>query len=567
MNIVITRHRTRGFTLTELMVAVVVLLVIILAVGRIFGTASTVVANGEGNASILQEAAALESLMRGDLQGISDEGVLMVQCVAVRNNVMTNFQGGGQLLDPKLPPGQWLRCDQLFFITEDLAISRQTRGMNRFRESPTGFYSSLGGLHGPVPQSTGSILYYGHGFQLPFAPPGPDPLDLRQPLDNNIGLEFMQPWYRPGPGTFERLDLWPQGNAAGRTNPSQPAADQWALARQELLMAEDGDDFDEHYLGIGGSPSGKNASGRLSDDPDGDGVPNFLGPSARASRVDVVTTDASRFQDFIRRLEGGTGDPAVAGAALSDLLFDYRPRAEKRPPSLSREDALLTANTLLGNCSSFSIDWTWADGVGRELDVDPITGLQGVFRGMSTRGGSRPSVLGEGGGGIVQDLDVETPWYGLDQGNPSPRVRAAFDFDDDEAPHNERFHPPLSYADTNVGPTSTPSDTPGGAAVTYVPRVGECIEGAYEPFEGVLVYRAYFGLNGDEPFVRDRGGRPLTLPGSNAPLLRGDYTPWPSALRITATVHDAKGTIEGGRSIQFTLPLPRRVQDLPEGGS
>ena len=80
-------------------------------------------------------------------------------------------------------------------------------------------------------------------------------------------------------------------------------------------MAEDGDDFDEHYLGIGGSPSGKNASGRLSDDPDDDGVPNFLGPSARASRVDVVTTDASRFQDFIRRLEGGTGDPAVAGAA------------------------------------------------------------------------------------------------------------------------------------------------------------------------------------------------------------------------------------------------------------
>ena len=48
-------RRSLGFTLTELMVAVVVLLVIILAVGRIFGTASDVVKAGEANANILQE--------------------------------------------------------------------------------------------------------------------------------------------------------------------------------------------------------------------------------------------------------------------------------------------------------------------------------------------------------------------------------------------------------------------------------------------------------------------------------------------------------------------------------
>ena len=49
-----TRFVRGGFTLTELMVAVVVLLVIILAVGRIFGTASEVVKAGEANADILQ---------------------------------------------------------------------------------------------------------------------------------------------------------------------------------------------------------------------------------------------------------------------------------------------------------------------------------------------------------------------------------------------------------------------------------------------------------------------------------------------------------------------------------
>ena len=86
-------RRSPGFTLTELMVAVVVLLVIILAVGRIFGTASDVVKAGEANANILQEISAVEQLMRNDLDRISDEGFLVVQCVAVRNDIMNSLGG------------------------------------------------------------------------------------------------------------------------------------------------------------------------------------------------------------------------------------------------------------------------------------------------------------------------------------------------------------------------------------------------------------------------------------------------------------------------------------------
>jgi hypothetical protein len=90
-----------------------------------------------------------------------------------------------------------------------------------------------------------------------------------------------------------------------------------------------------------------------------------------------------------------------------------------------------------------------------------------------------------------------------------------------------------------------------------------------QPFgDGVPVYRyyAFFGLNGKEPFVRDGAGRPLTVDSGQRlwPVYRSDYTPWPSALRISATFHDAKGAIEGGRPVQFTIPLPRRVQDLSE---
>ena len=78
-------------------------------------------------------------------------------------------------------------------------------------------------------------------------------------------------------------------------------------------------------------------------------------------------------------------------------------------------------------------------------------------------------------------------------------------------------------------------------------------------------------LNGDEPFILDGEGNPLKLSslpnggvGGLWPMYRSDYTPWPSALRVTAVVHDSKDVIENGRVVQFTVPLPRSVQDLPE---
>jgi prepilin-type N-terminal cleavage/methylation domain-containing protein len=549
-----------GFTLTELMVAVVVLLVIILAVGRIFGTASTVVSNGEGNASILQEAAALEGLVRSDLDQISGEGVMLVQCVAVRNDVMSDFDAPERLLDPTFASDHWFRCDQMMFVSEDLTISRQTRGMSSYVETASGLYSG----EAPTPQSTGSIIYYGHGFQLPYAPVSPDPLDVVQPVASN-GI-YLQPWWRPAFGTQADLVRWPSGSYAGPVNVEQPAPAQWAMGRQELLMADDGDDNTGHYLSNPNTVA-PNAAGRLEVEENGN--IRFLDSSARDSRVDVVSTDASQFRDFIREL--GL-DPAVAGSELANLLYNYRPRTEKRPASLTREDALLTSNTLLGNCSSFSIDWTWADGTGRELDIDPATGIQDTMRGFSTRGGDRPAV-GRETNGPISDVDALTPWFGLDTGNSSRGVGRAFDLS-----RPDRLHPPLSYDDGNIfqgGPPNLPANTSGlEPLMTMLPRIAQCIEGSGDYVDGygsnkIRRYHAYFGLNGDRPFVRESDGRPIVLANNNGswPILRGDYTPWPSAVRITATIHDSKGAIEGGRTIQFTIPLPRRVQDLPEDAS
>ena len=553
------RRATRpGFTLTELLVAIVVLLVIILAVGRIFGTASTVVKNGEANADILQEAAAVEQLIRNDLARISDEGFMIIQCIGVRNDVNT-VVNGGPLLDATKPAGHIFRADQLAFVADDLAISRQTQTMGAFVENANGFYT---GETSPTPQSTASIVYYGHGVQFPFLPKN---LGVTADVDPSYNV---QPWFRPSPAdTSARVELqrWPQGTALpGQYNGSQPDASDWTLARQETLMADDGQGNLRNFLS---SPANRNSAEAIFDD------------AMEASRVDVVATDMGRLRESIRNL----GPDGVV-----TTLLNYRPRAEKRPPTLDKSDVLLTTSVLAGNCSNFVIDWTWSDGVGRELelDFDPQSNFEGILRGVSHRGGFRPGVGNEPA--EVVESSLPQPWFGFadsnsDSGNPNLDVTFASAYLDGSFYDREvRLHAPLAYHPANqiLGGQQPPGFDffPDSNVESFFPQAVSTIEGiggaggsvVDQPFgSGVPVYRyrAFFGLNGKDPFVRDGSGRPLTAAATGGdpwPVYRTDYTPWPSALRITATFHDNRDAIEGGRLVQFTIPLPKRVQDLPE---
>ncbi|MHC4786102.1 MAG: prepilin-type N-terminal cleavage/methylation domain-containing protein, partial [Planctomycetota bacterium] len=95
-----------GFTLIEMVVTVAVLAVVIVAAGRIFQAAGTVVGVGLATADILQEAAAVERQIRGDLARLSREGFLAIRCVAVPNDV----NGPAGLLDPALEPDAVIRA-------------------------------------------------------------------------------------------------------------------------------------------------------------------------------------------------------------------------------------------------------------------------------------------------------------------------------------------------------------------------------------------------------------------------------------------------------------------------
>ena len=583
-----TRRLGSGFTLTELLVAIVVLLVVILAVGRIFGTVSELVKRGEANADILQEASAIEQLMRRDLARISDEGFLVIQCISVPNNVMQSL-GGGQLLDPSKPDNHIFRCDQMAFLVSDPAISRFTQGLGSFEEQDDGRYTGYNNTNNltdsPTPQATGSFVYYGHGVNYPNLGQGIDPKADVRPDDS---AEPTQPWWRPLPEKA-RLDLvrWPTGGSLGQANASQSAADNWVLARQEVLLADDRVGDPSIYLS-GSGPFARNAAaGRIrevmaSEDPPGEDRDDAM----RDGRVDVWATDFARIR---AEIEGYGSD---APRRLANLLLRYRPRAEKRPPTLNRSDVLLTTNMLLSNCSNFVIDWTWSDGIGQNLGLDLDIGFdsnlstqrdfRGMFRGVAYNGGRRSPVGYEDD--VVYEPSGGVPWFGFsgdhpNAGDSNPDVRFASDYlggNFRERP--VRYHAPIAYHPDNSilrGGGNNPPEGDFFDIGSLDPRVVPTIEGPVvdQPFgTGVPVYRyrALFGLNGKQPFILDGQGRPITqvldpnAGGDAWPIYRYDYTPWPSAIRVTATFHDNRGAIAGGRKIQFTIPIAERVQDLAE---
>ena len=522
--------RLRGFTLTELLVAVTVLLVVILAIGRIFGAVSKVVKSGEANAAILQETAAIESELRKDLATASPDGFLIVNCTAVRNDV--NVSAGGPLLDPRRASDAWLRCDQLAFLSDKLAVSRQGSGFSEFEEIAGGRYV---GDQLPVPQSTLSRIYYGHGIQFPYLP-ATDSGMCRWYQSENAQTQ-MYPWYRPDPSNAaQEFAKWPNLSAGiGSFNATQPDATDWTLARQELLIVDDkanvyggGGDYDNnderYYLSSGGNRV--NAAATRANEWDLHGL---LGPDAATSRVDVCSVDLARIQMSFEQYNAT--DPPNS-SALGNLLFGFWPRAEKWPTVLDQNDAMTTMSTLASNCSSFEVDWTWANGTGAE------TGTNAFLRGVQYDGGFSPY---DGD----QYQRVSTPWFGLDSGAVANGVRTATNYP------GITYLPPMGSAAAGVDATS-----PNPTALSV-------IESWNTSDSLIHRYTAVFGLNQHEPFVRDGAGN-VAFDFDGNPMYRTDYTPWPSALRISMVVHDPDGTIEGGRRVEFTLPLPRGVQDLPE---
>jgi type II secretory pathway pseudopilin PulG len=541
------REHTRAFTLAELMVAVAVLIVVIVATSKIFGIASRVAGLGEATADVIQESSTIERQLREDFKRLSDDGFFLIRCVRVRNDV--NLQSGGPLLDPALPLDAYLRTDQLFFFVDGAQhmATLGTRGTN------------IRGL------GIASRVYWGHGIQLSLREADGDQSNevrVHDPVLNYANP--LLPWHR-GPYATQWTRYLHYGvdpnssnadytveSPAGSPDATQPSASNWLLVRHAVVMADDDDGQPERFM------YGNRTAFRI------DHAPVFQGrvDGAAQQLSDIrrlVTLAPAQYtcngEDVIARpwfdTNYGPGDQRSVIAALcgrGEVLYGTgnfgqvvqadRPvytRAERIAPGMLRVDQALTNHVIGTAVSSFRIDWTWAPRTGELRDPDGNI--------MIAPG---PDLIDDGGGGddiwltglLVDDDRLNTPayreqpWFGMEE----PQRGVYF--------YGTDVQPWWYWAET--------VDANNVEEVVYPPT------GNFGPDEPLVVYEAAFGYNRGVALNADGNPDPVINITGDPDCTRTGYTPWPSAVRITLTLHDQRQRFSEGREIQFVVDLPRR---------
>jgi prepilin-type N-terminal cleavage/methylation domain-containing protein len=329
-------NAVRGFTLTELMVAVAILVVIVLATGKIFGTASTVSGMGVASENILQDAAAIERQIRADFAHLSHEGIFAIQSHVVPNDVYAPL-----LINPAFSPNASIRCDQIVFFTtgvQGIQTFMQTAGSNR------------------KGQSTTARVYYGHAFQLT----GGRGFDVTQNRAHDLAPnEQIWPWYSSAEdGTVNMA--WTKfgapptyvSSASPGIDATQPEARRWILARQPVILADDDQaSQNEKTVFLINNMSARTIL--------------TLEPQVRDGRTDAAALRLNDIRNYVTDdwfrpwRQGAGGQRTVIGNQII-----YFPRAERVAPSGHRIDQSLTTHVLSGACSSFIVEWTYDEGVG-----------------------------------------------------------------------------------------------------------------------------------------------------------------------------------------------------------
>lgn len=574
------RPFVRGFTLTELLLAVLVLLVVIAATARIFGTAQRVASLGEANSAILQEAGAIERQLRDDLSKLSPDGYMVIRNFAVRNDINKVGSGQAQSLNPDLPDDAMVRLDQLVFFTRG---SRETEAV-------------IGGVNlgnGAIPAATLSRLTYGHSVQIDDPQAGPfsnerfDPTAFTFTYDEENGgptrplLPFSVDRGLPS------LAMTAVGGGGKNLSATQPGARDWILGRRAILIADDGGDptllgFSVAtpqvaspnsfpcltYQGIAPNLVPPNSLIALNTRPAleylrgrvdacaqqlGDieialgrydylpsGVPTSLHqlwvvvPGVFAPPIAFLGTADAQWHSVRQRLLNSLFGPnyrlTMADLSRAHVGLTGWPRIERQAPSTARQDQALTTGMLSGHCSSFIVEWCWEPGVGRVNGPDSPSfqvGFQPRYQSQCWIG--------------LPDRDPET---GLDV--PAFQSRGARTLGQQDGVEAPLFIPSIE------GPRyrNTPSAT-AVVPVVFPPQIPAPT--AAVPGGFCWSYSSTFGFNGSRPTTSEID--PAT--GIRTQVPRLDYTPRPTALRVTMTLHDPDRRIEGGREFTFVIDLPK----------
>tara|TARA_B110000495_G_C23043306_1_gene627823 strand:+ start:8815 stop:10416 length:1602 start_codon:yes stop_codon:yes gene_type:complete len=531
-----TSFTKKGFTLLELMVAVVVLLAIMISVGRIFSTTSDISASGRAISETLQQGVAIEQQLREDISNLSREGFFAIRSVAVAND----YKGEFLLLDDSLPANEIIRFDQLVFFTDGIATPMLNTTSTDF-----------------AGQGLASMIYYGHGVRFPQLEGQGQGVNNFDESDNPILIQnatgIVTPWYEGAvevetrkytDGQAERFDIVADGFYA---NGSQGLPTEWTLCRQAIILGDDDQQDPDAtqktvYMGRGVS-----SNTIFPWDPRIGG--GNLYPHVQQGRVDIAATQLDDIrQSVLQEVEVG-GDPNrwwrsdVDGVDQQELIASlfYWPRVEPYPPTAIRYDQALMMASLAEGCVSFKIEWTYDEGVGEAVDANhnPYTGYK-------------------------YDAALPQPWFGdawpSDGSQPGNQYTITFDSlsrftslaNNGDIPHTPAWSIDPSIIETSFVETE-------GSLVAPVPTLDGYVGKVQE-------YWAMFGYNANDPFfendldfLNDDINSDTAMDEGLAP---GDptwrYTPWPSALRITMRLLDRDNRLGSGWTYQFVVDLPER---------
>ena len=341
MNRVKLLKRLAGFTLIELMVAVVVLLVVMIAVGRIFSVTSSVSASGVAISETLQQAVAIEQQLREDIAKISDDGFLAIRHVAVPNNIYQYI-----LIDDSQPESAIIRFDQLVFIR--LGIT-----------TPVGLRNSGNGDF--AGQTFASTVYYGHGVSFPDLmsyDQGGNTVNLEDPellISDFTEDPVVTPWYQ-GTVDFNTLQytgsqdtMFEDMGMDGTTNGTQQLPSKWMLCRQSTAMGDDDQYNRDAVQKTRFALNGLSTHSIFPADPRFD----TIDPHVQRGRVDIVSTHLGDLRQSILNKFDSQGLPTTSRPwsqlntsssldqqELIATLLQW-PRIEAMPPSPFRNDQML----------------------------------------------------------------------------------------------------------------------------------------------------------------------------------------------------------------------------------
>jgi len=664
--------RSKGFTLVELMISVLVLLIIIAATARIFSATSKISSLGEANADLQTISTSIERTIRRDIDRLSRDGFLLIQCVALRNDLYKSLVPTSTvLLDTSIAAKEYVRCDQIIFVARGSETTQSFEGSSSFYEYPVRRFTEPDITLAGEGVAYDQVIRLGHGIQYPQLVTNPKDTTARPDPDlfTYPGMPIKEgpptPWMWQVPGSpqlkVKVFDLG--GDATPKSGYVAPLdARHWSLSRQVALLADDGGDaatqrgpffFRRSNISTSSTPVPVNSAAGLVQRGNGfpsqsdyglgraTGITKFLKDAEiypdhylLSGRIDIAATSIPEFRNLIGNsdswsLASGPSLPWSEFSQITPLDLDHAgqvrsrllnaffgaglplgtefyfggmwgwPRSEVISPSGDRLDLMTTASTMTGNCSSFKIDWTWSEGTGRVFaaDATPQTADASPDRNMPTvvENVPLPGVMiedwpnypGTTSGGIKIDIakaSPHIPWFGLpDSIFPLSQRDGTTTLAGGLAASIAK---PLSLATNTLGqksyatpimildPSVTVEAEKAVAAnlitigVVAPPIDTERIEGHEGPGSGnsrtaivrpfgstipVFVYQAAFGFNGSNPLVKNDRKQYTSTPSRR--VLRSDYTPWPSALRFTYTLHDSKMVMGNGRTFQFIVKL------------